>query len=118
MLKKIGVHLTEHALEGKMDHKLDDMRQHCKAVSGNVQPIPDSVLDHVPCGPVADWLGDIPSPQQIRAAVRKLKDCAPGRDEVSAGLLHWAGPRTMDCIISLVQTMWVTHPEQWSTTVK
>lgn len=69
---------------------------------GSVQQIPDSVLGHVPFGPVAEWLGDIPTPEQIRVAVRKLKDCPPGRDEVSAGLLHWAGPHTMDCVISLV----------------
>ena len=64
-LKKIGVHLSEHTLEGK----------HCQTVSGSVQEVSDTVLDHVPWGSVATWLGDTPSPAEIRLAVRRLRDC-------------------------------------------
>ena len=109
-LKQLGVHLSDHSPAGKMDHSVADMRAHCKQVSGSIIDIPDSVLDHVPTGEVADWLGDPPSPDEVRQAVR-LRDCSAGRDEITAGMLRWAGPRCMECLIDLIRNMWVTHPD-------
>eukprot|EP00435_Cladocopium_sp_Y103_P015142 s3945_g3.t1 len=91
-LKKIGVHLTDQSFAGQIDHNLEDLRRHCQAVSGEVQSISDDVLQHVPWGTVATWLGDTPSAADVRQAVRQLRDCAPGRDEITAGMLKWAGP--------------------------
>ena len=102
-LKKIGVHLSDQTFSGRIAHDLSALREHCQSVSGSVQEVSDEVLSHVPWGTVAPWLGLAPSPDEVRLAVRRLRDCSPGRDEVTAGMLRWAGPRAMDCIISIIQ---------------
>lgn len=117
-LKKIGVHLSDHTVAGKVDHDITALRSHCQAVSGSVQEVSDAVLDHVPWGTVAHWLGHTPSPAEVRLAVRRLRDCSPGRDEVTAGMLQWAGPRAMDCVISIIQSLWVSQPDVWPHSVK
>ena len=117
-LKKIGAHLSDHTVSGKVDHDLTALRSHCQAVSGSVQEVSDAVLDHVPWGTVAHWLGHTPSPAEVRLAVRRLRDCSPGRDEVTAGMLRWAGPRAMDCVISIIQSLWVSQPDVWPHSVK
>ena len=117
-LKKIGVHLSDQTFSGRIAHDLSALRDHCQSVSGSVQEVSDEVLSHVPWGTVAPWLGLAPSPDEVRLAVRRLRDCSPGRDEVTAGMLRWAGPRAMDCIISIIQSLWVSHPDEWPCSIK
>ena len=105
-------------MAGKMDHDMSALRDHCQTVSGSLQEVSDDVLSHVPAGTVAHWLGNTPSPDEVRLAVRKLRDCSPGRDEITAGMLRWAGPRAMDCVISIIQSLWVSHPDIWPTSIK
>ncbi len=80
---------------GRMEHDLSALRANCQSVSGSVQEVSDAVLAHVPWGTVAPWLGLAPSPDEVRMAVRRLRDCSPGRDEATAGMLRWAGPRAI-----------------------
>ena len=47
-LKKLGVHLDGHTLEGKVTHGLADVRKHCKSMGSNLVPVAESMLDSVP----------------------------------------------------------------------
>lgn len=99
-LKKIGVHLLEFTVAGKGERDLFARCSHCQTVSG---------AEHVPFGTVAHWLRNTPSPDEVHLAVRRLRDCSPGRDEVTAGMLKWAGPRATECVISIIQSLWVSQ---------
>ncbi|CAE7354530.1 unnamed protein product [Symbiodinium necroappetens] len=64
-LKKLGVHLDGHTLEGKVTHGLADARKHCKSIGSNLVPVAESMLDSVPRGEVAHWLGATPTDSEI-----------------------------------------------------
>ena len=33
-------------------------------------------------------------------------------------MLRWAGPRAMDCVISVIQSLWVSQPDAWPQSIK
>ncbi|CAE7804986.1 unnamed protein product [Symbiodinium sp. CCMP2592] len=117
-LKKLGIHLSEHSNEGKVEHGLKELREHCQNVSGNVKTVKEDVLHDVPFRQVEQWLGDTPSSQEIRVAMSKVRDCASGWDEVTAGMLRWSGPMARQCVVSLVQYLWNAPPAQWERSIK
>lgn len=73
-------------------HDLSDLRKRCKNIGSNLVPVAESILDSVPLGEVAHWLGATPTNTEIGQALRKVRDCAAGHVEVTAGTLCWAGP--------------------------
>ena len=117
-LKRLGIHLSEHSNEGKVEHGLKELREHCQKVSGTVKHVKEEVLHDVPGRQVEQWLGDTPSSQEIRMATSKVRDCASGWDEVTAGMLRWSGPTARQCVVSLVQYLWNAPPSQWERSIK
>ena len=66
-------------------HDLSDLRKRCKNIGSNLVPVAESILDSVPLGEVAHWLGATPTNTEIGQALRKVRDCAAGHVEVTAG---------------------------------
>ena len=64
-------------------------------------------IDSIPCSSVKDALADVPSIEEVKAAVSKL-NCGktPGIDGLQAEIFKCAGPSSLKRLADLLQMVW------------
>ena len=87
-LKKLGIQLAGKSSAGQVRHSPDQLRAHCRSVSSVVRPVGDDLLSDVPVLPCASWLGQVPTQEEVCIAAAALRDCSPGKGEVTVHVAH------------------------------
>ena len=67
---------------------------------------------------VSEEMEEEPSEEEIRKAMREMKDSAPGEDGVRLDYIRKAGDRVIRWVVRLVQDMWRKPAEEWEESLK
>eukprot|EP00959_Pyramimonas_sp_CCMP1952_P256951 5368482-Pyramimonas_sp.AAC.1 len=73
------------------------------------EELADTLAD-LPQSPVAEDLGAPPDDAELTVCLRAMRDAAPGKDEVTAGMLRCASPLVLQELWKTVRVMWA-HPQ-------
>lgn len=82
-------------------------RQHFQAIQAGAGAVPEHVWDSIPVEPTADWLGVLPTSEQVERCIGQLKNRkAAGEDGFMAEFLKYGGPQVFQRVVTIVQTAW------------
>ncbi|CAK0866037.1 unnamed protein product [Prorocentrum cordatum] len=108
----LGVKLQEYSQRGRQDHTPEALREHYSKLGAEVNTVSQETLDRLPpLRPTCAAFGDIP--RQILAQMKKMKNSAGGKDEITIKMLLHGGDRVVGHTIHGIQHMWVTPPQEW-----
>eukprot|EP00972_Heterocapsa_arctica_P065030 9599567-Heterocapsa_arctica.AAC.1 len=92
LLPKLGIRVDGYSSQGKEDFTLEAARAHMIQVGSNPLPVSEDTLNSLPPPrPEEEWLGYLPSLDEVSTALAGLKESSPGCDGVTALMLRISG---------------------------
>ena len=109
-LKQLGIAYSEISLAGRVDHTPDQLRAHYSKLGSTPNVVRDEILDAITIKRPTDLtLAEQPTEDEVKREVARMKDSAPGADEVTSMLKIAVG--TEEGLVALsdtIRTVWNT----------
>ena len=117
----VGVGSTQISIEDFKDHFAGVSRERYERDPAQIETALEEVRDlrTLPEAQEANaFLNELPEEEEILEEMKKVKDSAPGEDEVRMCYINWADPRINTKVVELVQLMFNERANRWEDSVK
>ena len=117
MFEGVGHRVLETSQRGRVDHTLDQLRAHYSKLGSTPNVVLDEILVAIRIKrPPNLTLAEQPTEDEVKRDVARMKDSAPGADEVTTSMLKIL-VSTEERLVALsetIWTMWNMQPQMWS----
>jgi hypothetical protein len=113
-LKFAGIHAFGRQKHEKLPFSLDEITKYNAAIGAETFAITPEVLAELPEQQNMAWhLGNSPCQAEVLRSMRKMKDSAGGKDEMTMGMLRAAGAGVLCATAEAVVRLWALPGEEW-----
>ena len=98
-----------------MDHTPEQLRAHYSKLGSTTNVVRDEILDSITIKrPPDESLPAQPTKAEVKREVARMKDSAPGADEVTTSMLKIATSteERLDALTETIQVMWNMDPQE------
>eukprot|EP00972_Heterocapsa_arctica_P113253 16436155-Heterocapsa_arctica.AAC.1 len=114
LLPKLGIRADGYSSQGKEDFTLEAARAHMIKVGSNPLHVSEETLNTLPHPrPEEEWLGYLPSLDEVSTVLAGLKESSPGCDGVTALMMRISGDRGRRIITGIARRLWTSSSETW-----
>ena len=106
-LKELGIAYSDISQKGRVDHTPEQLKAHYSKLGSTPNVVRDEILDAITIKRPTDMsLANEPTEAEVKKEVSRMKDSAPGADEVTSSMLKLA-TSTKEGLIALTKSMCV-----------